>query len=300
MTTVLVVDDSPVDRKLAGRLLEKGGDIEVHYAENGRDALDSIRQALPDAVVTDLQMPEMDGLELVTALRAGASAIPVILITAHGSEQLAVSALRNGAAGYVPKEHLAELLRESVLEVTAIARSKKNYSRLSEALVRSEYGFSLENDPELVEPLIDMFEDLVLSMNLFDPTDRHRVGVALQKAVFFAMFRGNLEITFDELSQGRTQLAEAGRFDLLESRRQSEPYASRRVKVDFHISPDAVKITVAHQGPPIDLSDLPTPDDPAMLLREDCRDIVLMQSFMDKVTFEDSGKTVALVKERSE
>ena len=74
MAKVLIVDDSPVDRRLAGKLLERRADgsgasedtgLTVVYAENGRDALDAIARERPDAVVSDLQMPVLNGLDLV-------------------------------------------------------------------------------------------------------------------------------------------------------------------------------------------------------------------------------------------
>src|SRR5262245_55145793 len=106
MTTVLVVDDSPVDRHLAGKLLEKTAGMTVVYATDGRNALDVMRQTQLDLVLTDMQMPGMDGLELVGEVRSQYPQIPVILMTAHGSEELAVQALQQGASSYVPKRNL--------------------------------------------------------------------------------------------------------------------------------------------------------------------------------------------------
>src|SRR4051794_38606451 len=62
---VLVVDDSPIDRRIACTLLEKNPGIQTTAASDGRDALESMKQQVPAAVLTDLQMPEMDGLQLV-------------------------------------------------------------------------------------------------------------------------------------------------------------------------------------------------------------------------------------------
>ncbi|TXT25214.1 MAG: hypothetical protein FD138_2977 [Planctomycetota bacterium] len=81
ISRVLVVDDSPVDRRLAGRLIEKVGDMEVFYAPDGKAALEAVEEHLPDLVVTDMQMPELDGFGLVEALKAQYPLIPVILMT---------------------------------------------------------------------------------------------------------------------------------------------------------------------------------------------------------------------------
>ena len=76
---------------------------EVTLAGNGREAMDLLRLDLPDIVLTDLDMPVMDGLELVQAIRRDYPALPVILMTAMGSENVAAKALHHGAASYVRK-----------------------------------------------------------------------------------------------------------------------------------------------------------------------------------------------------
>src|ERR1041384_5719990 len=107
MVRVLVVDDSPMDRRLSGSLLKKRAGMEPVYAENGVEALEAIARSMPEIVLTDLQMPEMDGLERVEAIRREHPYLPVILMTAHGSEEIAVQALRRGAASYDAKRNLA-------------------------------------------------------------------------------------------------------------------------------------------------------------------------------------------------
>src|SRR5262245_50461880 len=123
---VLVVDDSPVDRALVQGVLEKQLHAVVHTVENGAAALDSIATVWPDVVLTDLQMPELDGLALVEAIRRDYPFIPAILMTAHGSEETALAALRAGAASYVNKRNLASRLIETVQDVLALLQDRKS------------------------------------------------------------------------------------------------------------------------------------------------------------------------------
>ena len=69
MTTALIVDDSLADLRMTGGLLEKGTGIQVSYASQGIEALKMLSEELSDILITDLQMPEMDGLELVESVR---------------------------------------------------------------------------------------------------------------------------------------------------------------------------------------------------------------------------------------
>ena len=82
--------------------------MKVLYAENGREALTRLQEQAPDLVLTDLHMPEMDGLELVVEVRKSCPLVPIILMTAFGSEEIAIQALQKGAASYVPKRNLAQ------------------------------------------------------------------------------------------------------------------------------------------------------------------------------------------------
>jgi DNA-binding NtrC family response regulator len=100
MGTVLLVDDDPGVLFALEALLEARGDtaIGVSCGEEALSRLDGV-----DAVVTDYAMPGMNGIELLRAIRERDPALPVILLTAHGSERIAVEAMRSGAYAYVRK-----------------------------------------------------------------------------------------------------------------------------------------------------------------------------------------------------
>ena len=100
MSSVLLVDDEPgVLFTLSELLLERGH--KVITAKNGVEALTKLDDA--EAVLTDLSMPKMDGLDLMTQIAARDPSLPVILLTAHGSEKVAVAAMKQGAYDYLTK-----------------------------------------------------------------------------------------------------------------------------------------------------------------------------------------------------
>jgi len=293
MSTIMIVDDSEVDRRLAAGLLERKGDYLVTFAKNGREALNMMRDSLPDLVLTDMQMPERDGLGLVNAIRLHYSQIPVVLMTAHGSDQLAVQALEQGAAGYVPKEQLKDRLVETVEDVLAIARADRTYARLIDCLKRTEFEFDLENDPQLIDPLVDLTQQIVSGMGLCDTTGRYRVGVALKSALENALYRGNLELSTNETSS-----TAKAREQLVAARRAAPPYCDRRIHVHILIKPEAARFEIRDQGPGFDTSKLPPPGDTTNLDPATGRGLVLMRSFMDEVQFNNKGNQVTLVKRR--
>ncbi|VTT97867.1 response regulator receiver : Uncharacterized protein OS=Sorangium cellulosum (strain So ce56) GN=sce7775 PE=4 SV=1: Response_reg [Gemmataceae bacterium] len=111
--TVLVVDDSPIDRHVAGRLIEGCG-WGADFVADGADALEWIGARRPSVVLTDLLMPNLDGIGLVARIQERYPQLPVVVMSWHGSDGTADTARRAGAAGYVAKQKLKDDL-ESVI-----------------------------------------------------------------------------------------------------------------------------------------------------------------------------------------
>ncbi len=99
---ILVVDDEPNLRRVLSALLARD-DYDVHTAEDGEQALTVLAEHHIDMVVTDLRMPKIDGMELLRRVRAMDEELPVVIITAHGTVDNAVEALKTGAFDYITK-----------------------------------------------------------------------------------------------------------------------------------------------------------------------------------------------------
>lgn len=127
--TILVVDDSAEVRGfLAETLLRPSGYIAL-TAEDGAAGLRLARDAKPDVIIADVRMPGLTGLELAQRLRAEPYPIPVILITAEGSEALAQQALRAGVADYLIKPFDPDELLASLSRVLEAERQRREYAR---------------------------------------------------------------------------------------------------------------------------------------------------------------------------
>jgi CheY-like chemotaxis protein/anti-sigma regulatory factor (Ser/Thr protein kinase) len=300
MTKILIVDDSPVDRQLAGRLVERRPGITASdrhtgltaiYASNGREALDVIELEHPEVVVTDLQMPEMNGLELVQQIRATHPSIPVVLMTAHGSEDIAIRALKVGAASYVPKRESARDLLETVESVLEAAQTKRGHDRLMGFLTRTESQFVLDNDLALIPPLIAHLKENLAVMGGCDETMLLRVSVALREAVLNAIDHGNLE-----LDSRMREESEVNYHRLGEERRQQAPYRDRRVHVMARETPAEAVYVIRDEGPGFDPSRLPDPLDPANLESASGRGLLLIRTFMTEVRHNATGNEITLIR----
>jgi two-component system response regulator AtoC len=122
---VLIVDDEPKMRRVLEIALKNMGHRTV-IAENGRDALAIYQRAGADLIITDIRMPQMEGIELLSALRDAGSDVPVIVITAHGAIETAIASLRKGAADYLLRPFdlgVLELAVSRVFKVAELARA---------------------------------------------------------------------------------------------------------------------------------------------------------------------------------
>lgn len=292
MPVVLIVDDSQVDRLLAGSKLEQLG-FEVRYAHNGREALESIGIQLPDVVLTDLIMPEMDGLELVKQIKAKRISVPVVLMTAHGNEETAVNALRIGAANYVPKKNLVRDLEQTIDNVISVVMTKRAELQLLECLSYIEQRFVLANDITSIRPLIQHIQSQLRQMQIFDDNDIVRISTALQEAVVNAIEHGNLELRSD-LRDSPDGIYSR----LAKERMQLEPYKSRHVQVTIKLMRDQAEWLIRDEGPGYDPSSLPDPRDPENLQKVSGRGLLLIRTFMDEVNFNGTANEIRMLKRK--
>jgi CheY-like chemotaxis protein/anti-sigma regulatory factor (Ser/Thr protein kinase) len=280
-----------VDRRLVGGLLERQGGCTVVYACDGRAALKQFETAIPDLVLTDLQMPEMDGLELVAAIKGDYPLTPVVLMTAQGSEEIAAEALRRGAASYVPKKKLAEDMIETVERVLAAAREDRTHSRLMHHLTECDARFVVGNDLTLIRALVSYLQQLLRCMPLGDETERLRVGIAIEEALKNAYYHGSLEVKTGIGWPQRKAIEQIARERLSE-----EPYSRRKIYIRADIRRTQAEFSIRDEGPGFDASQLPDANDPASHGQAAGRGIILMRTIMDEVHFSPDGNEVTLVK----
>jgi CheY-like chemotaxis protein len=297
MSKILIVDDSAVDRRLIGGLLQRNSQHDVEFADDVEGALKYLCQQIPDLIVTDLHMPDRSGLELVAAVRLDYPGIPVILVTGQGRESLAAEALHHGAAGYVPKSLLHERLLAAVNETLSLARGDRSYERLITCLRRCEFRFRLQNEIALIDPLVDLVQQMVSGMAITDPTGRFRIGAALREGLLNAVVRGNLELNLDAIADSHAVDGNEALAAQVFTRAQQPPFAARAVDVQVNVLVDQVEIIIRDEGPGFAWQPALNAAREAVALGQSSkRGHVLMQAFMDEVTYNEQGNELRLVK----
>ena len=294
MAKILIVDDAVLDQRIAGKCVQEQGSSAI-YAQNGLEALDLIRDEKPDVVLTDLQMPEMNGLELVQQVRKKHPTVPVILMTAFGSEDVAVKALRAGASSYVPKRNLRRDLGEALRVVMVSVAGAQQRDQVRQFLEESEARFVVGYEPGGTQALISYLRDGLTRLNFCDEAGLLQVSTALTEAITNAIDHGNLELDSALRESPDDAYRKKGR-----ERVEQSPYRDRRVYVTFKLTPSEATYIIRDEGPGFDPSTLPDQTEPENLLKLSGRGVMLIRMFMDEMRFNETGNEVTLIKRRAE
>ena len=297
MPIILVVDDSETDRKLIGGLLKCKLDWIVQYASDGAEAFELVGQVFPDVVITDLQMPVMNGIELCAQVKREHPHVPVLLTTGVGSESLAVDALKAGASSYVPKNRLADSLVETVEQVLAISGRQRIKACMLTQSMESRYRFKLNNDPSLILATVDFLTMEMEAVGIGGGAEQRQASIALEEAMLNAMFHGNLELNSHQVQAARKAFHDGRLSKEVESRAYKTPFSERRLFVTLELSKRQVTMKVRDEGRGFDTKGQ---------LKNACelkqfsgsgesgRGLTLIKSFSDKVQFDKGGNAILM------
>lgn len=150
MNTIFIVDDHPVIRLAIRMLLEHEGYEIVGETNNGVDAMQMIRECVPDLIILDISIPKLDGLEVLARFNAMNSTLKTLVLTAQSPALFAMRCMQSGAAGYVCKQ---EELNELVSAIKAVF-SGYNYFP-SQALTPEKPGDENSSELELFKSVND-------------------------------------------------------------------------------------------------------------------------------------------------
>ena len=161
-TKILIVDDEVDALDLMEELFEKN-DYETYTARNGVEALNNIRECEPDIMISDIFMPEMDGMTLLEMVRKKYQDVSIIMITAHGTIETAVEAMKKGAKDYILKPLRLDEIVAKVETISQLKSLIKENQYLREKLAK-KYNFEniIGKNKRMLE-LFDLVKDIAKS-----------------------------------------------------------------------------------------------------------------------------------------
>ena len=119
---LIVEDDEDIREFLIKDLIEISNNI--HQAQDGQEALDILEKTIPDVIISDIRMPNVDGIELLQALRDRGKNIPFVILSAYGDKLVTQTALKLGAFDFVAKPYQREKLFDVMANAIALAREQ--------------------------------------------------------------------------------------------------------------------------------------------------------------------------------
>ena len=284
MTSILLAEDSATQAEMIRGLLDSHG-FDVRCAGDGNEALEAFQQQQPEMLVTDLMMPNMNGCDLTREVVRQYPETPVLVITARGSEGLAVDALADGAVNFVPKQLLEARLPQVLGELSERVRVDKQCSQSGANLVVPELIFEIESDVRAISPITRYVQKTLAFADAIDVVSRYRITSAISSALVNAICYGNMEMREDEEKI----------YDWIRGDASPEK-VSHKVRLVVSVGIEDTRISVAHEGPGASCRTTPAPGTPGSFELEDCRGLLLITSFMDQVMYNQARNEIVMVK----
>jgi CheY-like chemotaxis protein/anti-sigma regulatory factor (Ser/Thr protein kinase) len=288
---VLVVDDQEALRTLLSRLLDREGFDPVE-AGDGERAVELFKSESPLVVVSDIMMPKMDGLALLTEIKRIDANATVILMTGQGNEDVLLKALRGGATNFFKKPFNVRELIDEIRKVVEFRLEAARSTLFSPFLQEETKTFVL---PRADSPYFPVINQITLQLPcLMAPEDILNIKIGIEEMITNALEHGNLGITFDEKSKALEQ----GRLpELFQERSRMSDSAGRKVCIRSHLGQDLFEITISDEGAGFDWRALPEVA-PENLLAYNGRGIFLTKIYFDEVLYSGTGNEVTLRKRK--
>ncbi len=292
-TKILLVDDEVLVREELGAILQDEG-YAVTIGADGEEGLSLFHSTLPDMVITDVRMPRRDGLSLAMTIRQENPHIPVTIITGHGTEAMAIRALRAGVTDFIKKPVRLEGLLTALVRMEAARKLKDlRFTELppSIQLVQHEWTYLLHNNLEAIPPFVDIM--LKRSADGMSRSAMQELSLALRELLINAVEHGNLGISFEE----KTEAIEEGILEMLHRERaQMADQEGRQIQVIASRRDQRLVVEIIDEGQGFDWRSLPDPTDTEHLLSSHGRGVLLAHLSTDSLTFNETGNSVKVEK----
>ncbi|MFV1959776.1 MAG: response regulator [Planctomycetota bacterium] len=289
----LVIEDSITERTLLTALARRNG-FDVVGAENGAQALAQAEARAPDIVLLDVHLPDMDGLVLLSQLRAEMPYVPVVVISASAEPAQVEAALELGAVNFMFKPVKAREVRFILDRIARALREEAGLQEVLTTIVERQTRLEMPSDPSAIPRIVTY-----LGREVRYHYPGHRIPVpdiklALYEALANAIEHGNLEIDFE--GKAEAMMDPGVLACLIRNRLQDPRMGSRRVYVDVIYRPAEVEYRVRDEGPGFD---------PASFEREAAladvnalhgRGLALIHHYMDAVAWDERGNEIRMVR----
>lgn len=289
---VLIVEDDAAIRSMTEKTINRAG-YETQSAADGEQGLKLFKEFKPEVVLSDINMPVMNGLEMLERVRSVDADVLFIIFSTLDSPEYILQALRLKANDYLIKPVPGRVVTALLDKYATIIAGRTRNREVLGMIYSLTLGMKIGNDIDLVSRVIDQL--MLETEKNIGPADRFGVHLGLVEILTNSIEHGNLEISYEEKS-----LAMAGTVtqwkEFLQQRYQNPMYADRLVNLEFKLDKNRCEWLFTDQGPGFDWKNIPDPSQLDNLLEAHGRGIMLSSIQFDEITYLGNGNQVRLVK----
>jgi CheY-like chemotaxis protein len=289
----LVVDDSKAYINFITSILENYN-CQIFTANDGHTGLQQYKLVKPDIIFCDIEMPVMNGIEMLKKLRVKDRNVIIIMMTGNSKEKYVLEALNSGASNYFKKDDLKKELPIIVEKYLTVIFEQKKPKEFTDQIESGSIDFVFDNR---IENLASISLYLAsLTRGVLSNEKRSQITIGLQELLMNAVEHGNLNITYRE----KTDALENNCLEELYNERLTQQnLESRRVRVNFQRVPELVEWSITDEGDGFDISSIPDPCDVVNLDEMHGRGILISKYQFDELKYSNNGKTVWVMKNAS-
>lgn len=286
---VLIVEDDLASQKYMEFVVKKEG-YEFCTASNGTEGYELYKSFGPDMILSDINMAEMNGLEMLQKIREHDRRVFVVMMTAFNSENYVIDSIKLGANNYLKKP----IKRDSLVSILRTAEmDMKRRNQIVEAhsdVVEDHLSFKFDTKVHLVPAMVDFLTKEIASY--YDTEVWLDLKVGLSELLMNAVEHGNLEISYEEKTKA---LQKNELHQLYEERMHDERLSSRKILISYDMTKECCEWTVEDEGPGFNYSEY---QDIQADQLEDLhgRGILICQKYFDDVEYIGRGNKVKVRK----
>lgn len=291
---VLVIDDDQAVLGMVCDALVHHG-MAVHPFSEGRKAialLEDPKGPQLDLVISDINMDDMDGFEVIHKVKSINPSLPVVLMTGQASLEYAIRAMRMGAANLFQKPLTLRELVNSVFHLVGLHRELRMAEAGLKGLARETRLFTFRSDELDIPSTVMHLTDRLVPMGFASPTNVDVIAMAYHEALVNALEHGNLEMDSslkDDLFSVKDTYA-----TLLQERRQDPEYASRTIEVLMEATPERYEVVITDSGKGFNTRKVSRVSDET-LARQCGRGLAMIHMVMDEVGHNAKGNQIRMV-----
>ena len=289
---VLIAEDNSTALNYLTAVVQKQGYAWI-AAHDGAEALELFQQESPDVVITDIQMPRMDGISLLQAIREKNSDVVVIIITGEGSAESASRALHAGANNYLQKPVSDKQLLQILRKYAVLISERDAGHEMDRMILERSLIMQIDNRIEATTRTAQYL--LTQTKVSFSEKERLDLILGLDELLSNAIEHGNLGITQQEKEEA---LYKPDGLRLMHEQRLKDPdMASRVVTIEYHGARGKFcEWIIRDEGNGFSWQDVPNPLAPETVYKPCGRGIFLSRMIFDHVEYRDRGNVVCVRK----